>query len=266
MSRISIIVTSFNRKKLLTKTINSILNQTYENFELIIVDNFSDYDFFGLLESFSDKRINGFQNYNNGIISINRNFGLRKANSKFLAFCDDDDCWMPQKLETQINFIKQNNIYDKRFILYTDCLINKEKKVRDKKKNIKYLSDLIKSNPITFSTVFSTNFKNEYQFNEKSIYIAVEDYLLWFNLFLGGFKFFKISEPLTVYRDSIDSKSNKVYGLNHLRTINVLIEIIKKVYFKKPLILFILLKKIIIEFSKYVSKRLMHSVLRKRFN
>ena len=266
MSKISVIVTSYNRKMLLTKTINSILNQTYKNFELIVVDNFSDYDFFGLLKSFNDKRINGFQHHNNGIISINRNFGLKKANSKFLAFCDDDDCWVPQKLETQINFIQQNNIHDNRFILYTDCLINEEKKVRNKRKTIKYLSDLITSNPITFSTVFSTNFRNEYQFNEKSTYVAVEDHLLWCNLFLGGFKFFKISEPLTVYRDSIDSKSNKVYGLNHLGAINVLIKIIKKVYFKNPLILFVLLKKIIIEFIKYVTKRLIQSVLRKRFD
>ena len=79
-------------------------------------------------------------------------------------------------------------------------------------------------------------------------------------------EFFKISVPLTVYRDSIESKSKRFYGLNHLRTINVLMKIITKVYFKKPLILFVLLKKIIVEFSKYVAKRGIQVVLRKRFN
>ena len=72
--KVNIIITTYNRPELLSKTILSILSQTYYNFELIIIDNFSNYDFFKLIHNFNDDRIKGFQNQNNGIISINRNY------------------------------------------------------------------------------------------------------------------------------------------------------------------------------------------------
>lgn len=95
---ISVIVTTSNRKKLLKETIDSILNQTFKEFELIVIDNYSDYDFFKLINSFNDKRIAPFQNHNNGIIAVNRNFGIKKAKGEYIAFCDDDDLWFPDKL------------------------------------------------------------------------------------------------------------------------------------------------------------------------
>jgi glycosyltransferase involved in cell wall biosynthesis len=99
---VSVIVTTYNRKELLKETIDSILNQTVRKFELIVVDNFSDYDFLSHIESFNDKRISPFQNINNGIIAVNRNFGIRRAKGKYIAFCDDDDLWLPNKLEVQL--------------------------------------------------------------------------------------------------------------------------------------------------------------------
>ena len=104
---VTVVVTTYNRKELLKETIDSILNQTYTNFELIVVDNFSNYDFLKHVKSFEDKRIIAFQNQNNGIIAVNRNFGIKRANGDYIAFCDDDDLWLPNKLETQIrNFDK----------------------------------------------------------------------------------------------------------------------------------------------------------------
>ena len=74
---VSVIVTTYNRKEMLKETILSILNQTYSNFELIVVDNFSDYDFFNFIKSFEDSRLKPIQHNNNGIIAINRNLGLK---------------------------------------------------------------------------------------------------------------------------------------------------------------------------------------------
>ena len=99
---VSVIVTTYNRKELLKETIGSILNQTFINFELIVVDNFSDYDFFEYIQLFRDDRIKPFQNHNNGIIAINRNFGIKEANGKYIAFCDDDDLWERKKLKEQL--------------------------------------------------------------------------------------------------------------------------------------------------------------------
>ena len=83
---VSVIVTTYNRKELLKETIDSILNQTFKNFELIVVDNFSDYDFSAHLESFNDDRIKTFQNQNNGVIAINRNFGIKQTKGKYIIY------------------------------------------------------------------------------------------------------------------------------------------------------------------------------------
>ena len=91
---ISVIVTTYNRKLFLKKSIDSILNQIFIDFGLIVVDNFSNYDFNKFIQSFSDERIIPFQNQNNGIIAINRNVGIKKAKGEYIAFCDDDDLWL----------------------------------------------------------------------------------------------------------------------------------------------------------------------------
>ena len=85
---ISVIVTTYNRKRLLKQTLDSILNQTFTDFELIVVDNYSDYNFISYIKSFNDKRIKSFQNKNNGVIAVNRNYGIIKAQGKYIAFCD----------------------------------------------------------------------------------------------------------------------------------------------------------------------------------
>ena len=107
---VSVIVTTYNRKEYLKETIDSILNQTYKNFELIVVDNYSDFDFLTYIKSFNDNRIRAFQHHNNGIIAVNRNIGIKKAYGEYIAFCDDDDYWVDKKLEYQVNNIKNDNM------------------------------------------------------------------------------------------------------------------------------------------------------------
>jgi len=108
---VSVIVTTYNRNYFLKKSIDSILNQTFKDFELIVVDNFSNYDFFKFLQSFNDERIIPLQNQNNGIIAINRNVGIEKAKGEYIAFCDDDDLWYPDKLEKCLNVINNADVF-----------------------------------------------------------------------------------------------------------------------------------------------------------
>lgn len=108
MPKVSVIVPTYNRKEYLSETILSILNQTFQDFELIIVDNFSNYDFFAHIKSFKSEKIIPLQNRNNGIIAINRNFGIKHATGEYIAFCDDDDLWLENKLEVQIKWMANN--------------------------------------------------------------------------------------------------------------------------------------------------------------
>ena len=104
MPKVSVIVTTYNRKEYLKEAIQSILNQTFQDFELIVVDNYSNYDFFDFIESFKSEKIIAMQNPNNGIIAINRNFGIKSAKGQYIAFCDDDDLWSPVNLQTKMNY------------------------------------------------------------------------------------------------------------------------------------------------------------------
>ncbi len=95
---VSIIIPNYNKEEFLSICIQSVLNQTYKNFEIIIIDNFSSDRSLDVIKKFIDARINLFQFQNNGIIAASRNFGIKKSNGKYLAFLDSDDYWMKDKL------------------------------------------------------------------------------------------------------------------------------------------------------------------------
>jgi teichuronic acid biosynthesis glycosyltransferase TuaG len=174
MPKVSVIVTTYNRKDFLTPTINSIQNQTYKNFELIVVDNCSDYDIISHIKSFCDERIRPFQNVNDVIIAVNRNFGIKKAKGDYIAFCDDDDIWHCEKLEKQINYILSHHLENEKVVIYTNFnyVYETHKEVIQKKK-INSINDLILSNHVCLSSSLVSN--NNFHFDENKNYIAVED-------------------------------------------------------------------------------------------
>ena len=220
MIKISVIVTTYNRPVLLKETLNSILNQTYKNFELIVVDNYSNYDFHKLIKSFNDSRIIGYQNKNNGVIAVNRNFGIKKASGKYITFCDDDDLWLKNKLKEQLKF--SNNQNQKILIHTNTILFGNEVSVKvTKKLNIVNFEDFYISNPITLSSVFLTN-SDKIFFDEDPSKKASEDFDLWIKLFLYGYKIILIKEPLVEYRISTDSSFRKNYSFSYLRYLYVL--------------------------------------------
>jgi len=102
---VSVIVTTFNRVHYLAETINSILAQTYKDFELIIVDNMSEDKTEEYVNNLADSRISYYRNPNYGVIAVNRNFGIEKAKGEYIALCDDDDLWLPEKLYCQIKLM-----------------------------------------------------------------------------------------------------------------------------------------------------------------
>lgn len=94
LSSILIVVTTFNRVNLLSETIGSILGQTYTGFELVIVDNMSEDGAKEYVVGIADSRIRYYRSANNGVIAINRDFGIKQSMGKFIALCDDDDLWL----------------------------------------------------------------------------------------------------------------------------------------------------------------------------
>ena len=103
---------SYNTGKYIAETIESVLAQTYKNWELIIVDDCSTDDTDKIVEKFlSDKRIRYLKNSHNSGAAVSRNRALREARGKWVAFLDSDDLWMPEKLMWQIKFMKKFNYH-----------------------------------------------------------------------------------------------------------------------------------------------------------
>lgn len=105
---VSIIMPSWNTGRFIAESIQSVLNQTYSNWELLIVDDCSTDDTDEVVASFHDERIKYYINEKNLGAALTRNRALREAKGEWIAFLDSDDLWMPQKLERQVAFMLDN--------------------------------------------------------------------------------------------------------------------------------------------------------------
>lgn len=197
--KVSVILTTYNREELLKQTIYTILGQTFQDFELIVVDNYSNYDFLGLIDSYKSDKIHAYQNHNNGIIAINRNYAIKKAKGKYLAFCDDDDLWLPNKLELQVQYMESHDVD----IIGTALILFGDGIKKETVKYYKYISeyDYYCFNYVTPSTVMVKN-TEDIKFNESLEFNCAEDWTLWMTLYIKGYQLYQMPEPLVKYRIS----------------------------------------------------------------
>ena len=194
---VSVIVTTYNRKEMLDATLRSIFAQTYQNFELIVVDNYSDYDFCGLIDSYKSEKIQAYQNHNNGVIAVNRNFAIKRAKGKYLAFCDDDDLWLPNKLELQVQYMESHDVD----IIGTALILFGEEVEEEKVLYYRYIHEYeyYCYNYVTPSTVMVKN-TADIVFDETPSINCAEDWAMWMALYIQGYKLYQMPEPLVKYR------------------------------------------------------------------
>ena len=105
---VSIIMPAYNAEKYISNSINSIIQQTYKNWELIIVDDCSTDKTTRVILNYKDERIRLLKNTKNSGAAMSRNRALREAKGKWIAFLDSDDIWHPEKLERQLDFMLKN--------------------------------------------------------------------------------------------------------------------------------------------------------------
>lgn len=96
--KISIVIPTYNHAHFLSKCLKSVINQTFTNWEAIVVNNFSEDNTINIVESFDDHRIHLVNFKNNGIIAASRNKGIKLSRADLIAFLDSDDMWYPTKL------------------------------------------------------------------------------------------------------------------------------------------------------------------------
>lgn len=132
---VSVIVPTFNRRNFLQKAVESVLAQTFPDFELLIVDDGSTDSTERYCAGLRDARIRYFRQENRGV-SAARNHGIRKARAEWIAFLDSDDLWQPRKLEAQLDSVGTSCEHP---VVYTDEIwIRRGRRVNPKKKHGKY--------------------------------------------------------------------------------------------------------------------------------
>jgi teichuronic acid biosynthesis glycosyltransferase TuaG len=178
MNNVSVIIPYFRSAKFISKTLESVLKQTYKNFEVIIIFDDNDLNELKLLKKIiqKKKKIKLILNKKNIGAGPSRNKGAIKANGKYLAFIDSDDLWKKRKLKTQINFMQKNKL-DISHTRYS--IIDEKNKIISYRsiKNKTSYNDLLNSCDIGLSTVIIKKklfLKHRFSSNKTK-----EDYSLW---------------------------------------------------------------------------------------
>lgn len=104
---VSIVIPTYNCAPLLARALRSVLEQTYVNWEAVVIDNHSDDNTEAIVAGFQDARIRLLKTHNNGVIAVSRNMGIGEAKGRWVAFLDADDWWMPHKLEISVRALEQ---------------------------------------------------------------------------------------------------------------------------------------------------------------
>lgn len=209
-SLISIIMPVYNSEKFIEKSIKSVLNQDYNNWELLIIDDCSTDKSSKIISTYSNKykRIKHFKNEQNKGVSKSRNFGIKNAKGDYIAFLDSDDIWYNDKLSKQINFMKNNN-YVFTFTAYE--IIDENGKQKNKiikaSKEINY-KKLLKGNNIgCFTVMIDKKIMENFLMPE----IHHEDYATWLKILKKNYKAHGLNKILGAYRKREGSlSSNKV--------------------------------------------------------
>lgn len=204
---VSIIMPAYNAEKFIAESIESVLAQTYPNFELIVIDDCSPDQTVEIVQNYvsKDKRVKFFKKERNQGVAEARNTGLNHAKGDFVAFLDSDDKWVEDKLEKQLAVLKERNdidvVYGSYYRFNSDGVRNvvKVPNLLDKKK-------LFKGNPIGNLTAIY-NFKKYPEIRQKKI--GHEDYLFWLEIFNSSpdVKGIGIQEPIAYYRVAEDGKN-----------------------------------------------------------
>tara|TARA_B110000305_G_C19397304_1_gene618160 strand:+ start:276 stop:1124 length:849 start_codon:yes stop_codon:yes gene_type:complete len=233
---VTIITPIFNAQNFIAETIESVIDQTYQNWEMIIVDDCSTDNSRDIVKKYEvkDSRIKLIElEVNFGGPARPRNVGLDISKGDYLAFLDADDVWLENKLQVQISEMLVNNLdftsTESKFIddNSIDTIINKHKIVIffKKIKRKATLSDVIKGNFIRASSaIVSKNFISK--FDENKDFIGVEDIYLWMKILnKKNIRYKYITEKLIKYRISSTSLSER--GANQKQALKANLCILK---------------------------------------
>ena len=211
MDLVSVIIPFYKKTKYIHETVDSILKQTYQNIEILIVyDDLEKDDLNFLKESFSDNhKIKIIVNDTNLGAGLSRNKGIAAAEGSYIGFIDADDLWSKEKISKQISYMKKNNFQ----ISHTSYeIINEEGTILStrKSKHFDNYKKILTSCDIGLSSVL---LKKEL-INEEIKFASLktkEDFVLWLKILKSGFEIGALEESLMSWRKTKGSLSSSIF-------------------------------------------------------
>lgn len=209
--QISIITPSYKSERFISQTIESVLVQTYQNWEMIIVDDNSPDNSNKIIEEYAskDSRIKLIKLDKSSGPAVARNTAIENAKGRFIAFLDADDIWLPEKLKKQINFMLKNNI-EFSFTEYYKIDENGEKisGVIKRPQKVNY-NKMLKSNYIPCLTaIYDTKKLGKVYM---PLILKRQDYGLWLKILKKIDFAYALNEPLALYRIHSNSVSSNKF-------------------------------------------------------
>ena len=209
MSLVSVIIPYYRKKQYISRTLKSVINQSYKKLEIIIIyddDNKEELKFLKQI-TLKDRRIKILVNKKNLGVGLSRNKGIKKSRGEYIAFLDADDLWLKDKIKNQISFMKRKEIT---FSHTSYSIVNSQNMILSKRnaKNFLKLNDLIKSCDIGLSTVMikKTHLKTDKFPNLKT----KEDFVLWLKLLSKNVKIYGIDKNLVQWNKTKNSLSSSL--------------------------------------------------------
>jgi len=206
---VTAIIPTYNRAYLIENTIQSVFNQTYPHWDLIVVDDGSTDDTVSILNKFDRQRITYLPIPHSGMPAIARNEGIKVAQGEYIAFLDSDDQWLPEKLEKQIAVLKKHLdvglVHANALVKTMQQTLGRPYHSDNKRKSGKVLLELIHGNFVITSTVVVRRQLLDAAglFRIDPAFRAGEDYDLWLRMAaLSGF--FYLENALAIYHDEPD--------------------------------------------------------------
>jgi len=207
---ISVIMPVLNVEEYVIDSINSVLNQTYDNFEFIIVDDGSTDNSVNKIRMFNDPRISFYSRHSEGLIN-QLNFALSVSKGKYIARMDGDDLCHATRFERQVEFLENNK--DIQLVGSNYFYIDKNGRIIIEKRFPEWHDDIEFMMPVTASILHSTmlvyrdNLDKINGYDNTKLY--AEDHDLFLRLIESGCRMHNLQTPLCYYRIGIDSEANK---------------------------------------------------------
>jgi glycosyltransferase involved in cell wall biosynthesis len=201
---VSVVIPTYNRANDLKRALNSVQAQTFTNWEVLVVDNYSEDNTDEIIASFNDPRIKLFKIHNNGVIAASRNMGIREARGEYIAFLDSDDWWMSDKLRLSVDAMNAgfDVVYHDLFIINKLSQELRTKVTKSRKLKSPILKDLLfKGNCLSNSSVVVRKLLLQKigGLAEEDDLIGCEDFDLWLRLSQLTEKFRRIPFVLGCY-------------------------------------------------------------------